>query len=168
MRKYLYPFLFLTLLSISAQTSAGKFGFLLSTSSNSQNSFGFSIWASESFSLEPTVGIRYVNVEDNSATAWGLGLGLLVHFSMNVEQFSPYFAGRIEANGISTEDDSATDFAVSLGVGGEYFFAKWFSTGGEFRFAIVKTDEDFSPSRDVANATFFETQQAIFLRVYFN
>lgn len=70
-------FFFLAATEGSAQSDrTGKIGIGYSGNLSSySNELGLSIFASNELSLEPQIGFQSINIEDNSATAWKLGLG---------------------------------------------------------------------------------------------
>ena len=170
MKNLLVLFAFLTLIisfQVSAQQDrAGKIGIGYSGNLSSySNELGISIFASNEFSLEPQIGFQSIDIKDNSATAWKLGLGFL--YRLNDFVVTPYIGARFKYNMVSGGGETYGDFIVSAVFGGEYFVSEWFSVGAEMKLNYVKTDDDFSPTYDIAKASIFETEQVLNIRLYF-
>lgn len=161
-------FFFLATTKGSAQSDrTGQIGIGYSGNLSSySNELGLSIFASNEFSLEPQIGFQSINIEDNSATAWKLGLGFQYRFSEFV--VTPYFGARVKYNMVSGGDDTYGDLILSAIFGGEYFVTEWFSVGAEMRINYAKTDDQFSPTYDIAKADIIETEQVFNIRLYFN
>ena len=163
----LLAFVTIFAVEISAQTSrVGKIGIGYSGNLSSySNELGMSIFATNSISVEPQIGFQSIDIEDNSATAWKLGLGVL--FRINNFVVTPYVGARFKYNTVSGGDESYSDLILSAVFGGEYFVSEWFSVGAEMKLNYVQTDEDYSPTYDIANATIFESEQVLNIRIYF-
>lgn len=69
---------------------------------------------------------------------------------------------------VSGGDDTYGDLILSATFGGEYFVTEWFSVGAEMRINYAKTDDQFSPTYDIAKADIIETEQVFNIRLYFN
>lgn len=163
-------FIVFTILSvnITAQTDkTGKIGIGYSgTLSSHTNELGMIFFASNEFSIEPQVGFQSIDITDNSSTLWKLGLG----FQYRLRNFvvTPYLGLRFKDNFFSGGGKTYSDLILSAVFGGEYFVSDWFSVGAEMRLNYVKTDDDFSPTYNIANANIYETEQVLNIRVYFN
>jgi hypothetical protein len=57
---------------------------------------------------------------------------------------------------------------MSFVFGGEYFVSEWFSVSAEMKLNYIQTDDEFSPTYDILDASIFETEQALNIRVYLN
>jgi hypothetical protein len=152
---------------ISAQQDrAGKIGIGYSGNlSAHSNELGMSFWVSDLITIEPQVGFQSVDIKDNSATAWKLGLGCLYRF--NDFGVSPYIGARIKDNLVSGGSKTYSDLILSLAFGGEYFVSEWFSVGAEMRLNYVKTDKEFSPVYGISDASIYESEQVLNIRLYF-
>jgi hypothetical protein len=153
--------------NISAQTSkAGKIGIGYSGNLSSySNELGMSIFATGDFSIEPQIGFKSIDIEDNSSTIWKLGLGFL--YRLNNFVVTPYIGARVRYNMVSGGGETYGDLILSAVFGGEYFVSEWFSVGAEMKLNYVKTDEDYSPTYQIANSTIFESEQVLNIRLYF-
>jgi hypothetical protein len=158
--------LVLTTIQITAQESrGGKIGIGYNGNFTTQNSdLAMSFWFGDKFTFEPQVGFRYVDIENNSGTNWRIGLGVL--FRLNEMIISPYVGLRFKDNLVTNSEKTYSDLVFSGVFGGEYFFSEWFSTGIEMKLNYVKTDDEFSPTYGIAEASIFETEQVLNLRVY--
>jgi hypothetical protein len=151
--------------TIAQQKREGKIGIGYSGNFTTQtNELSLSFWVTDVFVIEPQFGFRHIELENTSGTTWKPGFGLLVRF--NQEIVSPYAGTRAKFNILSGGDKTYTDIVVSLVFGGDYFFADWFSIGAEMKLNYIDTDEDFTPTYTAANASIFETEQVINLRIY--
>jgi hypothetical protein len=156
-----------TLESFAQQDKSGKFGIGYSGNLSSySNELGATVFLSDDFSIEPQIGFQSIDIEDNSATAWKLGLGLI--YRLNNFVVTPYIGARVKDNMVSGGDETYSDLILSLVFGGEYFVSEWFSVSAEMKLNYVKTDEDFSPTYDIADAEIFESEQVLNIRIYFN
>jgi hypothetical protein len=170
MKKLFVLFLLLTSILtavLSAQENrAGKIGIGYSGNlSAHSNELGMSFWVSDLITIEPLVGFQSVDIRDNSATAWRLGLGCLYRF--NDFGVSPYIGARIKDNFVSGGNKTYSDLVLSLTFGGEYFVSEWFSVGAEMRLNYVKTDKEFSPVYGIPGASIYESEQVLNIRLYF-
>jgi hypothetical protein len=154
----------------SAQISkAGKIGIGYSGNFTGQtNEIGVSIWISRHVTIEPQIGIRNINLEDESGTYWKPGIGILFRFNEN--DISPYLGFRVKWGILAAKDDynmdeTYSDVTGSLVFGGEYFFTEWFSAGAELKINYISTDEKYSPTYP-ADASIFETEQVMNFRIY--
>jgi hypothetical protein len=170
MKKLFVPLFLLTVIltvELSAQQNrTGKIGIGYSGNLSSySNELGMSIFATNDLSIEPQIGFQSIDIEDNSATAWKLGLGFL--YRLNNFDVMPYIGARVKYNMVSGGGEKYSDLILSLVFGGEYFVSEWFSIGAEMKLNYVKTDENFSPTYDIANASIFESEQVLNIRLYF-
>ena len=170
MKKLFVPiFLFTAILTVelSAQENrAGKIGIGYSGNlSAHSNELGMSFWVSDLITIEPMVGFQSIEIEDNSATAWRLGLGCLYRF--NDFGVSPYIGARIKDYLVDGSDKTYSDLVFSLAFGGEYFLSEWFSVGAEMRLNYVKTDKEFSPAYGIPDVSIYESEQVLNIRLYF-
>jgi hypothetical protein len=112
------------------------------------------------FKLEPWLGVfRFKEkaessgtTSDESTTQWRLGTGLYFRFPTS-ESFIPYFGPRVGLlfTSFSEEDTftggsnkfelSETDFQIGVALGGEYFFSRHFSLGGEVQLNYTSIGE---------------------------
>ena len=152
----------------SAQTNkSGKVGIGYTGSLSAQtNALGMTFFLSNDFTIEPQIGFRSIDIEDNSATTWKLGLGLVYR----VRDFvvTPYLGVRFQDNIVSGSGESYSDLILSFVFGGDYFVSEWFSVGAEMKLNYIQTDEEFSPTYDISDAKIFETEQVLNIRVYLN
>ena len=152
--------------TLAQQGKAGKIGIGYSGDlTSATNEWGMSFWLSNRVVLEPQLGFVSVDIKDNSATAWKPGLGFLYRFNDFI--VSSFIGARIKGNILSNDSKTYSDLILSLVFGGEYFVSEYFSVGAEMRLNYVKTDKDFSPSYDVANASILESEQVLNIRIYF-
>lgn len=163
----LLAFVTIFAVEISAQTSrAGNIGIGYSGNLSSySNELGMTIFATNDFSIEPQIGFKSIKIEDNSSTIWKLGIGLL--YRLNNFVVTPYLGLRIRDNFVSGGGETYSDLILSAVFGGEYFVSEWFSVGAEMKLNYVKTDEEYSPTYDIADATIFESEQVLNIRIYF-
>lgn len=149
------------------QDKSGKVGIGYSGDlSPRSNSLGMTIFLSDLFTIEPQLGLTSIDVEDNSGTAWRIGLGLIYRLKNFV--VAPYLGFRVQDNILSGGDESYNDLIMSLVFGGEYFVSEWFSVSAEMKLNYIQTDDEYSPTYDISDANIFETEQALNIRIYFN
>jgi hypothetical protein len=167
--KRIFTFLLITLFFViitqAQQGKSGKIGIGYSGNFTSRtNDLSVSIWANDNITIEPQVGFQTIKIEDNSVSSFKLGIGIL--FRLSNSPVFPYVGVRVKDEILSGGDESYSDLKFTGAFGGEYFISEWFSVGAEMRLNVVKTDKDYSPSYGVANATIFETEQVLNLRIY--
>ena len=131
---------------------------------NKSNDLSLSYWVNGKLILEPELGFQNINVKDNKGTNLRLGLGALI--CLNDFVVTPYLGGRIKGIFLSGGDKTYNDLVFSFVFGGEYFITKWLSTGAEMRLNYISTDKEFSPQYLIADATIFETEQVIKIKIY--
>ena len=149
------------------QDKSGKIGIGYSGNLSSySNMLGMTFFVSNLFTIEPQIGFRSISIEDNSATAWKLNLGLIYRLKDFV--VAPYVGFRVQDNLVSNGEESYSDLIMSLVFGGEYFVSEWFSVGAEMKLNYIQTDDEYSPTYDISDASIFETEQVLNIRVYFN
>jgi len=125
-------------------------------------------WVSETVTIEPALAVRYVSLDDLDVSTTQLGLGIGVAWRKQTgTAFRPIVAWRFEYDMLVTEDKTYADMLVSGGLGGEYFFSRHFSVGGEVDLSLVFTDEDFSPNFPTENSTILTTSQMLTAHFYF-
>lgn len=125
-------------------------------------------WAGESLTIEPAVAVHYVSLDDLDVSTTQLGLGIGVAWRKPTgTAFRPILAWRFEYDMLVTEDKTYADMLVSGGFGGEYFFSRHFSVGGEVDLSLVFTDDDFSPNFPTENSTILTTGQMLTAHFYF-
>ena len=152
--------------TFAQQEKAGKVGIGYSGNlTSATNELGIIYWLTNNFTLQPQLGFKSVDVNEENATAWKLGLGIVYSFDDFV--VSPFIGARIKDFMVSGGDETYSDLILSLAFGGEYFVSEYFSVGAEMRLNYAETDKDFSPGYDIANASIFESEQVLNIRVYF-
>lgn len=127
--------------------------------------FTFRYWSSETFTVEPSFGFVYIghNHRDDEARLVP-GLGLAYHLRPNTNM-RPYIAFRLGLD-MEVNGEARTDVILGPAFGAEYFFSDRFSISGEYRIAVVLTDEDSSPSPLASDATYIITFQLLSLHFY--
>lgn len=164
---FITAIIFFSINGVAQTDKTGKIGIGYSGALSAHtNELGMIIFAANKISIEPTVGFRSIEFTDNSSTLWKLGLG----FQYRLREFvvTPYLGLRIKDNFVTEGGETYSDLIVSAVFGGEYFVSDWFSVGAEMRFNYIKTDDDYSPTYNIAKANIYETEQVLNIRVYFN
>jgi hypothetical protein len=170
MKKFIIPLFLLTVIMVvelsAQQNRTGKIGIGYSGNlSSHSNEIGMSVFVTNDLSIEPQIGFQSIDIEDNSATAWKLGLGF--QYRLNNFVVMPYLGARVKYNMVSGGGETYGDLILSLVFGGEYFVSECFSVGAEMRLNYIKTDDSFSPTYDIAKASIFESEQVLNIRLYF-
>lgn len=171
MRKlFILVIMLLTILTIETsaqQDKSGKVGIGYSGDlSPRSNSLGMTFFLSDLFTIEPQLGFMSIDVEDNSGTAWRIGLGFIYRLKNFV--VAPYLGIRAQDNILSGGGESYSDLIMSFVFGGEYFVSEWFSVSAEMKLNYIQTDDEYSPTYDISDASIFETEQALNIRIYLN
>ncbi len=127
--------------------------------------FTFRYWNSETFTIEPSLGLIYIahNHRDDEARLVP-GLGFAYHFRPNTSM-RPYVAFRLGIDW-TVNSEARIDLTFGPAFGAEYFFSDWFSIDGEYRLTFVRTDEDRSPSPLANDATYIISFQLLSLHFY--
>ncbi len=145
------------------------------------------IKVSPKFRIEPEIGFyrisdHYSDKYSNHKTTekiFQIGVGLCPVVTKN--SFDFYFGSRIGYLYISLSDEyisnayldkdkgSAKGFYISPVLGGEYYFSKHFSLGGEVQVKYSRYNLEEKENSDKSNSTFskFLTYSTVIIRIYF-
>ena len=159
----------ISLLILSQSVLAGgkdnQFGIGL-TVTESSPSLMLRYWMSDYATFEPEFAFSRVKTDDDSkATEYIPGFGILYHWNPQ-SNLRPYVGVRVIADIMSGNDETYTDFYTNLLFGCEYFISDRFSITGEYRFTVISTDSDFSPSWLTPSATYLNTGQMLSVHFY--
>jgi len=139
-------------------------------------SFYVPINISSHFRFEPEIGYyRYsesgeYGESSNEILSIGCGIFLMtrkgkvdIYYGARLGLISTSYSYRYTWDGVDSYDDSKTDFYVGPVLGGEYFFTKHLSLGGEIQFNYISMGQwdDGEGSESV-----IRTKPLIFVRLY--
>ena len=131
--------------------------------------------------VEPEIGFSRSTSEsdlyDATTSQYVLGIGIMPLIPRG--NFTLYAGGRFryvnasqdESSGPFGGDREISTSGISLApiVGGEFFFARWFSLGGEAGFEYrTSSSEDSVVEEDSSDSSSFGTTGAVHVRFYFN
>lgn len=157
--------LFILSQSALAGGKDNQFGIGL-TVTDSSPSLMIRYWMNDFTTFEPEFAFSHVKTSDDSkATEYIPGIGFLYHWSPE-SNLRPYVGVRVIADMMSGGDETYTDFFTNLIAGCEYFISERFSITGEYRFTVISTDSDFSPSWLTPSATYLNTGQMLSVHFY--
>lgn len=144
-----------------AQPQEGSVG-ITAVIQNVQLDFGIPIWIADEVVLVPAFGFLHAS---DRASDWAFGLAARSYIKK--EKLSPYLGARFGAFILSPKDgDSLTDYLAGVFFGGEYFFDKHFSVGGELQLNATISDE-FSGRFGNPDGTNFNTASVVSFSFYF-
>jgi len=139
-------------------------------------SFYLPISLSSNFRFEPEIGyVRYSGSgedwkESNSILSIGCGIFFMtrkgkvdIYYGARLGFMITSYSWRFTWNGMDSDDDSKTDFYIGPAIGGEYFFTKHLTLGGEIQFNYISMGQwdDGEDSESV-----IRTKPLIFVRWY--
>ncbi len=151
--------------SVLAGGKDNQFGIGL-TVTQSSPSLMLRYWMNEFTTIEPEFAFSQVKTSENSkATEYIPGLGFLYHWNPESD-LRPYVGVRVIADIMSGQNETYIDFFTNLLVGCEYFISDRFSFTGEYRFTVISTDSEFSPSWLTPSATYLNTGQMLSVHFY--
>jgi hypothetical protein len=96
---------FLTTILYAQSERSGKFGIGYSGNlSSSTNAITLTVWPANNFVIEPQIGFNRVELEDNEASMYRIGFGIL--YNISEMEVLPYIGLRVNA-AIATGDDES-------------------------------------------------------------
>jgi len=139
--------------------------------------FYLPISLSSNFRFEPEIGYyRYsgsgeYGKESNSILSIGCGIFFMtrkgkvdIYYGARLGFMSTSYSYRYTWNGLESDSDSKTDFYIGPAIGGEYFFTKHLTLGGEIQFNYISIGQ-WDDGEDSESA--IRTKPLIFVRWYF-
>lgn len=97
-------------------------------------------YVSPAISIEPSLNLNYTSFDDGHVTTYGLGLGMLYHFSTSRQAKQMYVRPFIGLDGISTDEDSDSAFSFGAGFGVKVPIGSRFASRFEANFAHASND----------------------------
>jgi len=97
-------------------------------------------YVSPAISIEPSLRLNYTSFDGGHLTAYGVGLGMLYHFSDSRAANQLYVRPFIGIDGVSTEGGGDSAFSFGAGFGVKMPLGNRFATRWEANFAHASND----------------------------